>query len=257
MAQDQAKPDGEGGEPEPEGADGEQNSPLPTVSVDTGVEEDQASSSGSSGSRGSSGFDDVGKGAAAFVFNALSPENYDGDFHLPVFDEDATNTMGEQLAEALGFEAGTPISAESVFGVEFDGKFSGSPRVGVYGEDVTEEDVVESADFEEGDGVPLAKTPEGKGEVDRHTKIAIGKSLNGHYADQIVQRRGEGTHIMVGSGSRTIWPEAAERAKYLRIKYVDGKTSDEKRCTAKRDANDNGYTESDYKKDAEKYGFDP
>lgn len=196
----------------------------------------QASGSGGPSSKN---VEKLPEGAVDWVFLAL--EQYGGDIHIPAFDEDANRVIEGAEAELAGVDDGTPLSAESLFGLSTDREYIGNPTID-----------------SEGDETVKLVDEEGNDSVDRHFTINVAKSLNGHYTDRVVDTFGDDTHLRVGMGSSTKFDDPYVRAKQVRIKTTTGgDTSRRKRFRAMWDAEGTGVTQSDFEEMCEEADIPP
>lgn len=194
----------------------------------------------STGGMGRTTVDQLPESGVRFLLAAM--EQNGADIDIPVFadSEDAWELSDDHL-EAFDLPEGTNFSVESLLDVEVSRPYVGDVTFPQGHDDRWSDEQLEEAGSEENaedsdDFSPqkLSDTVEND-QIDRHTKIDIGKSLNGHYRESVEGRFGADGHISVGVGATSEHDDPYERATFMRFRYTEGKTSDYTKARAMYD----------------------
>lgn len=170
------------------------------ISVPKSSEDDE--SNGGNGSRSTKSYDAFDESVVNYVLLML--EQNGEDVEIPLFDTDARELSEPEREFLSGIEAEYQ-SAESLFGLDLDRDYVGSPP--------GPQDDCEQC----GDGVCDTHDVE----TDRHTTIDISKRLNGNHLPVIHEKFGE-CSIRVGMGKATRHDrDPLERRRYVRIRVGD------------------------------------
>lgn len=204
---------------------------------------------------------DVPDEIAEFILDGI--QQMGGMFEVPAFARDAPD-FPEDHAEYYGIEGVDTLSVEDLFGLDLEGvDFVGTEPL-ISSEKLTEDEKSALTEDElltaSGDDKAYVPRPE-TAETFRDANVADGlttklsKGINGHHADDVVDRWSPEHKVSVGKGKdRNHGGDPVESRRHVAFWVTDSDTAQKDRLKAQRDAGE--LSNEEYQELAADAGYD-